>query len=500
MGMLAKIRRMKFREQLSVREIARRTGLSRNTVRNWLRQEGMTEPRYPTRVMPSLLDPYKEQLQTWLHSDSHRAKRDRRTARVLFQLLQAQGYPGSYGRVVSYVRQWREQQASLPARSGFVPLKFELGEAFQFDWSCEYVVIGGLRCRLDVAHVKLAASRVFWLVAYPTQSHEMVFDAHTRAFIAFGGVPRRGIYDNMKTAVDRVGRGKERTVNARFHAMCSHYLFEAEFCNRAAGWEKGIVEKNVQDRRRQLWQAATRLHWSSLVALNEWLAIECKAAWQDMRHPEWPQFTLADALEQEQGQLMPLPRPFDGYIEHSVRVSATALVVYQRNRYSVPSEHAHHLLSLHVYPTELVMIADHDVVTRHVRCFERDQTIYDWQHYLPLLERKPGALRNGAPFTTMPVPFLRLRDYLLRHAGGDRVMAQVLAAVPTHGLEAVQVAVELALESGRPSSDHVLNMLARLKESKAPETVASTLTLAEEPRADVERYDGLRRQEAYHVE
>ena len=101
MGMLAKIRRMKFRDQLSVREIARRTGLSRNTVRHWLRQDGSTEPRYAARVTSSKLDAYKEQLNTWLQTDSHRAKRERRTAKVLFQLLQAQGYPGGYGRVVT---------------------------------------------------------------------------------------------------------------------------------------------------------------------------------------------------------------------------------------------------------------------------------------------------------------------------------------------------------------------------------------------------------------
>jgi transposase len=502
MGMLAKIRRMRFRDQLSVREIARRTGLSRNTVRHWLRQDGSTEPRYAARVTTSKLDAYKEQLNAWLQTDSHRAKRERRTAKVLFQLLQAQGYPGGYGRVVTHVRQWREQQAAGPRRPGYVPLKFELGEAFQFDWSCEYAVIGGLRRRLEVAHVKLAASRVFHLVAYPMQSHEMLFDAHTRAFIAFGGVPRRGIYDNMKTAVDRVGRGKERVVNARFQAMCSHYLFEPEFCNRAAGWEKGIVEKNVQDRRRQLWQTAVRLHWSSLAMLNDWLATECKAAWLDMRHPDWPSLSLADVLEHEQGQLMPLPRAFDGYVEHSVRISSTALLFYQRNRYSVPSEHAHHIISLHVYPTELVAFAQGQEVARHPRSFERDQTIYDWQHYIPLLQRKPGALRNGAPFAEMPTPFLRLRHHLLRHAGGDRVMAQVLAAVPTHGIEAVQVAVELALESGRPSSEHVLNVLARLKsDTSTPDTIATALTLTEEPQADVQRYDGLRTTlEACHVE
>ena len=252
MGMLAKIRRMHFRDKLSLREIAKRSGLSRNTIRRWLRQEGMVEPVYPKRVSPSILDPYRGPLEAWLRTDSHRPKRDRRTARVLFQHLQAQGYPGGYGRVAAFVRRWHAEGGVRPHRPAYVPLRFPPGEAFQFDWSCEYAVIGGMRRRLEVAHTKLAASRAFWLVAYPTQSHEMLFDAHARAFAAFGGIPRRGIYDNMKTAVDRVGRGKERTVNARFQAMCGHYLFEPEFCNRAAGWEKGVVEKNVQDRRRQI--------------------------------------------------------------------------------------------------------------------------------------------------------------------------------------------------------------------------------------------------------
>jgi hypothetical protein len=129
-----------------------------------------------------------------------------------------------------------------------------------------------------------------------------------RAFAAFGGVPRRGIYDNMKTAVDKVGRGKERTVNARFQAMCGHYLFEPEFCNRAAGWEKGIVEKNVQDRRRQLWAGATARHWPSLHELNAWLASECRAAWAEMHHPDCPELTLASVLDDEQPHLMPEPQ------------------------------------------------------------------------------------------------------------------------------------------------------------------------------------------------
>ena len=115
-------------------------------------------------------------------------------------------------------------------------------------------MVGGIYRRLQVAHMKLCASRAFWLVAYPSQGHEMLFDAHTRSFAALGGIPRRGIYDNMKTAVDKVKKGKGRVVNARFAAMCAHYLFDADFCNVASGWEKGVVEKNVQDSRRRIWQ------------------------------------------------------------------------------------------------------------------------------------------------------------------------------------------------------------------------------------------------------
>jgi len=181
-GMLAKIRRMHLRDGMSIREVCRRTGLSRNTVRHWLRQEGVTEPRYPKRASRGVVDAFGEHLEAALRADAHRPVRDRRTVQALFEQIRAMGYAGSYPRVVVWVRRWREGQAMAPRRAAFVPMSFELGEAFQFDWSCEYAFVGGLRRRLEVAHMKLAASRAFWLVAYPAQSHEMLFDAHMRAF------------------------------------------------------------------------------------------------------------------------------------------------------------------------------------------------------------------------------------------------------------------------------------------------------------------------------
>ena len=141
--------------------------------------------------------------------------------------------------MTDFIRAWRQGEGQAASTNAFVPLAFELGEAFQFDWSEEGLVVGGIYYRLQVAHMKLCASRAFWLVAYPSQGHEMLFDAHTRSFAALGGVARRGIYDNMKTAVDKVKKGKGRIVNERFAAMCAHYLFDPDFCNVASRLGEG---------------------------------------------------------------------------------------------------------------------------------------------------------------------------------------------------------------------------------------------------------------------
>jgi hypothetical protein len=150
-------------------------------------------------------------------------------------------------------------------------------------------------------------------------------------------------------------------------------------------------------------------------------------------------------------------------------------------------------VSLHIYPDRLVVVADDEAIARHVRCFDRHQTFYDWQHYIALIVQKPGALRNGAPFLTMPPALQLLQRHLLKHPGGDRVMAQVLSSIPLHGLDLVLVAVECALESGRPSGEHVLNVLGRLKEPATNQDIIATpMVLNEEPVADVARYERLR--------
>ncbi|MBB2157853.1 IS21 family transposase [Gluconacetobacter diazotrophicus] len=494
------IRRWHYREHLPIREIERRTKLSRNTIRKYLRAE-TAEVKFKVPERPSRLDPFSEKLRGWLFLEAAKSRKQRRTGRRLHADLVALGYDGSYARVAAFIRDWkteRQQAKQTTGRGVFVPLRFAPGEAFQFDWGEDWATIGGRRVKLQVAHTKLSYSRAFILRAYPLQTHEMLFDALGEAFRVLGGVPRRGIFDNMKTAVDRVGPGKARQVNLRFSAMVNHYLFEAEFCNPAAGWEKGQIEKTVQDARRQIWQEMP--HFPDLAALNAWLETRCLARWVELRHVDLPG-SIAEAHAAEVPHLMVFGRPFDGFVEHAKRVGPTCLVQFETNRYSVPASFANRPVSLRVYHDRLVIAAEGRILCAHRRIVERShgvpgRTVYDWRHYLAVIQRKPGALRNGAPFAELPEAFRTLQGRLLRRAGGDREMAEILALVLHHDEQAVLCAIELALEEGVATKTHVLNTLHRLTDAK--KTGASrldapqALVLEREPRADTRRYDALR--------
>ena len=181
MALLSVIRRWHFGEKMPIREIERRTGLSRNTIRKYLRS-GTVEPRFKVADRPSKLDPFAEKLSGWLRIEAGKSRKQKRTAKQMHADLVVLGYEGSYGRIAAFVRAWkadrqREQQTS--GRGTFVPLVFAPGEAFQFDWSEDWAIIAGKQTKLQVAHTKLSHSRAFTVRAYPLQTHEMLFDALT---------------------------------------------------------------------------------------------------------------------------------------------------------------------------------------------------------------------------------------------------------------------------------------------------------------------------------
>ena len=222
--------------------------------------------------------------------NERKPRRERLTLIRLYEVLRGLGFEGGYDAVRRHARRWQREEAGRTA-TAFVPLSFDPGEAYQFDWSHEVIVMAGVTTTVKVAHVRLSHSRMFFVAAYPRETQEMVFDAHARAFAFFGGVCTRGIYDNMSTAVDAVFLGKERRFNRRFLQMCSHYLVEPTACTPAAGWEKGQVENQVGLVRERFF--TPRLRFASYEELNAWLLDRCIEHASAHRHPELRERTVA---------------------------------------------------------------------------------------------------------------------------------------------------------------------------------------------------------------
>ena len=390
---------------------------------------------------------------------------------------------------------WQRQRSSLLSSSAFVPLTFAPGEAYQFDWSHEIVVINGVTVTVKVAHVRLCHSRMLFVRAYPRESQEMVFDAHDRAFAFFKGACTRGIYDNMKTVVETIFVGKERAYNRRFLQMCSHFLVEPVACTPASGWEKGQVENQVGVVRGRFF--TPRLRVKSYEELNAWLLDKCIAHAKAHRHPEFRDQTIWQAFEVERPSLVPYAGRFDGFQAVPASISKTCLVRFDHNKYSVMASAVGRPVEVRAYAERIEIRQDGQVVGQHPRSFGRGGTIYNPWHYVPVLARKPGALRNGAPFKdwVLPAGLAQVRRKLAAATDGDRQMVAILSAVLTDGLPAVEAACGEALDASVHSADVILNILARRREVIPPLTIATpdALKLRHQPMADCARYDRLRR-------
>ena len=322
----------------------------------------------------------------------------------------------------------------------------------------------------------------------------MVFDAHDRAFVFFKGACTRGIYDNMKTAVDAIFVGRERAYNRRFLQMCSHYLVDPVACTPASGWEKGQVENQVGLVRERFF--VPRLRVKSYDELNAWLLEQCVSYARAHRHPEQRERTIWEVFEAERPNLVRYAGRFDGFHGVTASVSKTCLVRFDNNRYSVSAHAVGRPVEIRAYAERIELRQDGRPVGEHVRCFGREQTVYDPWHYVPVLARKPGALRNGAPFKgwVLPAGLERIRRKLAGSADGDRQMVSILTAVLSDGLAAVEAACQEALREGVHSADVIINILARHREPAPAATIMApdALQLLHAPSADCTLYDNIR--------
>jgi len=491
---IGEIRRAYFEQRRSIKEIVRTLSVSRATVRKVIRGH-QTEFKYERGNQPApKLGEWVEVLREILEGEAKLPRRERRSTQRLFEELRGRGYDGAHDSVHRFVKAWRDERARVPAQA-FVPMSFAPGEAYQFDWSHETITLHGLPLTIKAAHMKLSHSRMPFVRAYFRETQELVFDAHDKAFLFYGGVCRRGIYDNMKTAVDAIFLGKARQYNRRFLRMCSHHLVEPVACTPASGWEKGQVENQVGNLRDQMFRPKPRV--KSLVELNAWLEDQCIAYAKWTRHPEFKDRTIWEVFQDERPSLMALRGPFDGFVEKAMRASTTCLIVADRNRYSVDARAAGRMVLVRTHAERIVVLFDDQIVAEHPRQFRRDRVVYDPWHYLPVLVRKPGALRNGAPFKDWDLPpgLAQVRAKLNRHADGDRQFVKVLGAVLDHGLAAVEAACAEALAAGIASGDVILTVLARQQQPAPPPSITTpdALRLKIEPMADCGRYDSIRK-------
>ena len=491
---IRKIRLAFFAQGKPIKMICRELRLSRKVVRKVVRSKA-TEFHYEREAQPlPKIGPWIDQLDELLLANEAKAARERLTLIRLFEELRARGYAGGYDAVRRYARRWSKKRG-VSIAAAYVPLSFAPGEAYQFDWSHEVVVLNGVTVVVKAAHVRLCHSRMMFVRAYPRETQEMVFDAHDRAFALFKGACQRGIYDNMKTAVKTILVGKARVYNRRFLQMCSHYLVDPVACTPASGWEKGQVENQVGLVRERFF--TPRLRFKNLDELNAWLVDKSIAYAKTHRHPELTDQTIWEVFEAERPKLVPYAGRFDGFHEVPASVSKTCLVRFDNNKYSVAASAVGRPVEVHAYADRIVIRQDGQIVAEHLRSFGRGATLYNPWHYVPVLARKPGALRNGAPFKdwVLPAAMERVRRKLASVADGNRQMVYILAVVLTDGLAAVEAACAEALTHGVHSADVVLNILARQRDPTPPATILTpaALTLRHAPLADCARYDNLRR-------
>ena len=385
----AKIRQAILVEGQSQRQVAIELGLSRNTVSRMLQDSQV--PKYKlNRARPSpILGPYHQLLQEWVAEDVKKPKKKRRTAKRMYRVLRDHhGYQGAESTLRWYVGQLRKKSR----QKVYIPLAYEPGETAQVDFGEAEVIIAGKKVTAHLFVTWLGYSGATFVQAYPAETQEVFFAGHVAAFEFYGGAPREIWYDNLKIAVNRVLKGRNRKEQDGFISFRSHYLYQAQFCNVRAGWEKGGVEGRVGYVRRN-WLIPIE-EFESWSALNEYLHRQCEE--ELSRRLRGKKDNIGQRLATERDHFLPLPSyPYPCCKVVPVRANTLALVTFATNRYSVPVDHVHEQLLLRVYADRVEISNGQEVVATHPRCWEREQDILNPHHYLPLLAKRPRAFAHA---------------------------------------------------------------------------------------------------------
>jgi len=460
----ARIRRAVQVDGMSIREAAREFGLSRKTIRKML--QFSLPPGYQRKkpVARPKLGPWLGIIDQILADDQSQPKKQRHTAKRIFDRLKAEhAYGGGYTIVKDYVR-----QARLTHKEVFVPLAHPPGDA-QADFGEALVVIAGVEQKAHFQCFDLPYSDDCFVIAFPAENSEAFLEGHNQAFAYFGGVPRTILYDNTRIAVKEIAGDGERKPTEAFTGLQSHYLFAAKFGRPGKGNDKGHVEGLVGYARRNFLVPVPRA--ASWEELNAHLLSECVKRRQ--RKLWGHQETIAERFERDRGKLLPLPpAPLEACEKRTTRASSQALVRYETNDYSVPTEFGHRQVLVKAFVWDLVISCGSEVIARHTRSYAREEMIFNPLHYLALLEQKSNALDQAAPLQGLVLPeeFAELRRQMEARLGkrGRREYVQVLRLLETFSLAEVAAAVGEALRFPAIAFDAVKHLLLCAIERRPP--------------------------------
>lgn len=449
----------------SVRKLAKTLGHSRRTIRKYLLAEDPV-PRYQRKKPRShpALDAYRGVIDHLLAEDERNSpSKQRLTALRVYELVQGDGYRGSLRTVERYVREKRHKAA--PA---FLPLAFAAGQVAQCDWGKAYVDVGGRRIEVQLFCLRLCASGASFVMAFKRQTQEAFFEGHRQAFEFLGGVPLTIWYDNLKAAVNKILVGKERVEQKAFVALRTHYRFEAHFCTpgEEGAHEKGLVEGLVGYARRRFLTPVPQV--SSLDELNEHLRQHCLAERsRRIGHREAP---VGELWEQELAAMIPLPpAPFQCCRTVPATVTGFATVRLEHARYSVPARLVGQNLLVKAFVDRIEVLEADRCVAVHPRRYDGGESL-QWEHYLDLLERRPGAVANARVFTGLDAHHVAFRQRCLEGPRArPREFLRVLRLREEFPADVVSSAVADAVAAGAIQADAVRQLcLRRMPQNASP--------------------------------
>ena len=462
------IRRKVLLDGQSQRDVARELGHSRKTIAKALVHA--SPPGYQMGVERKcpVMDAYRPVIEQWMEADKTAPPKQRHTAQRIYERLRDEHqFTGNEGTARRFVAKLKARQP----KEAFMPLLFDAGEEAQVDWGEGKVIENGIQRTVQLFCMRLSHSKASFVYPYERATMEAFLDGHVRAFDFFGGVPKRLAYDNLKSAVTHVGRGRERKLNERFMKLRSFYLFDTRFCNIASGNEKGDVE-NLVKRSQRTYLTPVPEVTSIGTDLAQRLKESCE---RDLLKVDDHQTqSRARLLEKERTAFIPLPvSVFLACREESTHVSKQLLVRFDGNDYSVPTEQAHQPCVVRGFVDRVEIEVNHQPVAVHPRCYGQGEFVLEPLHYLKLLERKPGSLDNARPFKRQDwgdeLGAMRKElEYRQPGGAGTGQFIEILQLALKHPMEAVKRAVGVCVDRRAYSAAAVLNVLRNEPQRPVP--------------------------------